>query len=154
MIAIHARTQKQGYTGKADWDWIKEVKQNVSIPVAGNGDVRTVKDYIRMKEETGCDYVMIGRGAMGNPYLFKQINDYVNTGKYEERTPQQKIKDFFKYLGYAKKHNINLTHIKFHAQAFTKGIPGSSKFRNKLMRSKKLEEVSMLMKEFEKQVKE
>ncbi len=154
MIALHARTQKQGYTGKADWKWIKEIKNNVTIPVAGNGDVRTVEDYIRMKEETGCDYVMIGRGAIGNPYLFKQINDYNKTGEYSVRTKQQQIKDFFKYLVYAKKYGINLTHIKFHAQAFTKGISGSSKFRNKLMRKKSLVEVEQLMEEFEKEVNE
>ena len=84
MVTLHARTQKQGYTGKADWDWIKEVKDVVKIPVVGNGDVFSVEDYIRMKEKTGCDYVMIGRGAIGNPFIFKQIGDYNLKWKYKE----------------------------------------------------------------------
>lgn len=141
LISVHARTQKQGYTGKADWSWIKKVKESVQIPVAGNGDVTTVEDYIRMKQETGCDYVMIGRGAIGNPYLFKQIADYNKTGKYEKTTPEQQINDFFEYLELAEKHNIKFQHIKFHAQAFTKGIKGSSKFRFKLNRINNVEEI-------------
>ena len=98
LIAIHARTQKQGYTGKADWNWIKKVKNEVKIPVAGNGDVKTVEDYIKIKEETNCDFVMIGRASMGNPYLFKQIDDYNKTGKYSKRDKKQQIQDFFEYL--------------------------------------------------------
>jgi len=145
MLAVHARTQNQGYTGKADWNWIKKVKETLSIPVSGNGDVRTVEDYLRMKQETGCDYVMIGRGALGNPYLFKQIEDYKKFGKYTPRNPQQQLKDFFSYLELAEKYHADLNIIKFHAQSFTKGIKGSSQLREKLSKIKTLEGIKKEM---------
>src|SRR3989338_7107170 len=126
MITVHARTQKQGYTDKADWSWIKKVKENVSVPVTGNGDVCSVEDYVRMKKETGCDYVMIGRGAIGNPYLFKQISDYNKTGKYSERTKSQQMEDFFAYLKLAKRYKVDFQYIRFQAMAFTKGLPDSA----------------------------
>jgi len=141
LIAVHARTQKQGYTGKADWSWIKKVKESVNIPVAGNGDVKTVEDYLRMKKETGCDYVMIGRGTMGNPYLFKQIVDYQKTGNYSQRDKKQQIKDFYEYLELAIEHKIKFINIKFHAQAFTKGIKGAKNIRNELSRAKSVDEI-------------
>jgi tRNA-dihydrouridine synthase B len=145
LIAVHARTQKQGYTGKADWQWIKKVKESINIPVAGNGDVKTVEDYIKMKKETSCDYVMIGRGTMGNPYLFKQIEDYNLTGEYKQRDKAQQIQDFFEYLELAEQYNINFNNIKFHAQAFTKGIKGSTILRDQLSRVKTVEEIKKIM---------
>jgi tRNA-dihydrouridine synthase B len=147
LIAVHARTQKQGYTGKADWQWIKKVKESVKIPVAGNGDVCSVEDYLRMKEETGCDYIMIGRASMGNPYLFKQIDDYNKTGSYKNRDKKQQIQDFFEYLELAKQYKINFNNIKFHAQAFTKGIKGSSQIRNLLSRVKTVSDIKKIMTE-------
>ena len=143
MITVHARTQKQGYTGKADWSWIKKVKQAVSIPVTGNGDVRSVEDYVRMKKETKCDYVMIGRAAVGNPYLFKQIKDYNTKGEYSSREDQ--IKEFFEYLELAKKYKINFKNIKFHAQAFTKGMRKAGQLRLKISHCKTVEEIKGLM---------
>ena len=154
MIAVHARTQKQGYTGKADWNWIKKVKENVSVPVAGNGDVKSVEDYVRMKTETGCDYVMIGRGSLGNPYLFKQIADYNKTGKYTERSKVQQVKDFFAYLELAQKYNIHFNNVKFHAQAFTKGIPKSTQLRDSLSQIKNIPSLKKEMLTFLSQVKE
>lgn len=141
MVTIHARTQKQCYTGKADWSWIKKVKDAVNIPVCGNGDVKTIEDYLRMKKETGCDYVMIGRGAMGNPFLFSQIREYNKNGTYTPRSQKQQIEDFFAYLKLAEKYKVEFNHIRFHAMSFTKGITGSAQLREKLSRMKKVEEV-------------
>tara|TARA_Y100000310_G_C20648264_1_gene797893 strand:+ start:568 stop:1503 length:936 start_codon:yes stop_codon:yes gene_type:complete len=145
MISIHARTQKQGYTGTADWKWIKRVKEKVSILVAGNGDVRTVEDYLRMKKETNCNLVMIGRGAIGNPYLFQQIKEYNTKGKYSEETGvDEQVQDFFKYLKFAKKHNVPFNNIKFHAQAFTKGFPGAGKIRLELSRAQQVKDIQKI----------
>jgi len=147
MITVHARTQKQGYTGKADWSWIKKVKEAVAIPVTGNGDVGSVEDYARMKEETSCDYVMIGRGAIGNPYLFRQIQEYNQTGKYSERTRQ--IKEFYEYLELAKQYDLDFNNIKFQAQAFTTGMNGSRQLRLKLSKCKTVHEIMMHLSQFE-----
>lgn len=148
MITVHARTQKQGYTGMADWSWIKEVKESVGIPVTGNGDVRNVEDYARMKRETNCDYVMIGRAAIGNPCIFKQITDYNKTGKYSIQSHKQKINDFFLYFELAEKYDVNINKIRFHAQSFSKGIRNSGKLRDKLSKTKKANDIKNLMMEF------
>jgi len=101
-ITVHARSVKQGYSGKADWSVIKAVKENVKIPVIGNGDVVDGKSAEKMLKETNCDYVMIGRAAIGNPFIFKQIKEYLKTGKEIKQTKEEKIKDYliprFKHL--------------------------------------------------------
>ena len=145
-IGIHGRTQKQGYSGKADWNIIKQVKQNVSIPVIGNGDVFTPEDFKMRLQESKCDYILIARGAIGNPYIFKQINDYLETGKYK-KTPN-KISLFNEYLELAEKHKINFKQIKSQAVNFTKGLEGSSNLRKSLMMCKEIEELSSLLIKF------
>jgi len=145
MITVHARTQKQGYSGKANWEWIKRVKEEVKGLVCGNGDVETVEDYVRMKKETGCDYVMIGRGAIGNPYLFKQIKDYVEKGRFEENKKRKDL--FWEYLELAERYGAGFNNIKFHAQAFTKGEKGGAKLRVELNKVKTLGEIKKIMKE-------
>src|SRR3989344_9095117 len=117
-IGIHGRTQKQGYSGKADWDIIKAVKQAVNIPVIGNGDVFTPEDFKKHLEESGVDYILIARGAMTNPYIFKQINDYLKNGKYDSKPKTEQFKE---YLKLAKKHKGNFKQIKNHAISLTKG---------------------------------
>src|SRR4051794_17956256 len=91
-VALHPRTREQGYSGKADWTRIAEVKAAVKIPVIGNGDVQTPQDAIRMIEETNCDAVMIGRAASSNPWIFRQISEYLQTGEYYHPTELDRYK--------------------------------------------------------------
>jgi tRNA-dihydrouridine synthase B len=147
-ITIHPRTVKQGYSGKADWNLIKDIKQNVKIPVIGNGDVFSEKDAEKMLDETGCDYVMIGRGAIGNPFIFKKINNYLKTGKIIEQAKSEKIADYFEYINLTKEHDIfSIKDAKLKAQEFTKGISGSSKLRRELNNVKNWDEIERLMRE-------
>lgn len=147
-IAVHGRTQRQGYSGEANWETIKKVKQNVNIPIIGNGDVFTPEQFKQRLEESKVDYIMIARGAIGNPYIFKQINDYLEKGEYDHK---DKIDLFFEYLDLAKKYNTRFATIKNHAVSFTKGIRGSVKVRKELSRINNLEDLIRVMKNMKKQ---
>jgi tRNA-dihydrouridine synthase B len=149
-IIIHARTVEQGYSGKADWDMIKKIKENVKIPVIGNGDVFSGEDAEKMLKETGCDYVMIGRAAIGNPFIFRQINEYLETGKIIQQTAEEKIEDYFEYISLTRKYNIfSIKDARYRAQEFTKGLPGSSKVRERLNRVKSWEEIENIFDQFQ-----
>ncbi len=145
-IAIHGRTQEQGYSGFANWDIIKEVKENVKIPVIGNGDVFTPEKFKECLEKSKVDGIMIARGAIGNPYIFKQVNDYLETGKYKK---EDKVKLFFEYLELAEEFNINFSLIKGHAVSFTKGITGGSELRNELTKTKSVDEIKDIFEKIE-----
>ncbi len=151
MITLHARTIKQGYSGKADWSLIKELKENVNIPVVGNGDIWTPEDAKRMIEETGCDYVMIGRGAMGNPFIFRQVNDYLETGKYKEVGVKEKLGAFFKYLEHTHDYKIPFHAIRAQAMHFTRGIKGGSELRLRIGKAKDVGELKNLIEKFKNQ---
>ena len=146
MITLHARTLNQGYSGKADLSLIKKLKESVSIPVVGNGDVLTPEDAKRMLDETGCDYVMVGRGACKNPFIFTQINQFLQTGKYDEIDFAERVKYFLRYLNYTKDYKtIKLANIKMQAMNFTKGSVGGKHLRLALQEAKTRGEVMAIM---------
>lgn len=145
MITFHPRTVSQGYSGTADWDLIKELKEISSIPIVGNGDITTPEDAKAMIDNTNCDYVMIGRGAMGNPFLFEQINDYLKTNSYKEYTFKDRLDSFFNYLHLTNQYKIKFANIKGQAMRFTKGMAGGSKLRSKITVSKNIEELEKIM---------
>ena len=134
-VAVHGRTKEQLYSGNADWDIIKAVKQAVSIPVFGNGDVRSVEDCVKMYEYTGCDLVMIGRGSYGRPWLFGQIRDY-----YEGKTPRPEP-ELFEKLEIMRRHiellvedkgeRTGMREARRQAAWYIKGIEGAASYRNK-----------------------
>ncbi len=145
MITFHPRTVSQGYSGTADWDLIKELKEISNIPIVGNGDITTPENAKTMIDNTNCDYVMIGRGAMGNPFLFEQINDYLKTNSYKEYSFKDKLDSFFDYLHLTNQYKIKFANIKGQAMRFTKGMKGGSKLRSKITLSKNVEELEKIM---------
>ena len=135
-ITVHPRTRKQGYSGLSDWNIIKEVKENVNIPVIGNGDVTSCYLAKKMLDETGCDAVMIGRGCLGNPWLIKECVEYLEKGTIpKEVTTKEKInmiKKHYNLLVQDKGEKKALLEIRGHALWYLKGIKGSSKIKNEI----------------------
>ena len=132
-IAVHGRTREQYYSGKADWDIIRQVKEAVSIPVIGNGDLLTAEDVIAMHEQTGCDGFMIGRGAQGNPWIFKQVLTYFETGERLENPSFQEVTEMMlrhaKMMLEYKGEYTGIREIRKHGAWYTAGYPNSAKLR-------------------------
>ena len=132
-IAVHGRTREQYYSGKADWDIIAQVKEAVTIPVIGNGDIFTPEDGKRMLSETGCDGIMIGRGARGNPWIFREINTYLETGEKMERPTGKEIKSMIErharlQLEYKGEYTA-IREMRKHISWYTGGLPHSAVLR-------------------------
>ncbi len=145
MITLHPRTVSQGYSGRADWDMIRMLKERSDVPVVGNGDIATPEDAKAMIDRTGCDYVMVGRGAMGNPFLFEQINDYLDTGSYSAYTLEDRLDAFFEYLRIAANYRIRFANIKGQAMRFTKGLRNGATMRSRITQSEGIDQLADVM---------
>ena len=145
MVTLHPRTVSQGYSGHSDWDMIKKLKQTVSIPVVGNGDITSPEIAKKMLDYTGCDYLMVGRGAMGNPFIFEQINDYLEYGEYKKYGIKDRLNAFVQYIDATSNYNIRFVNIKQQAIRFTKGVVVGSALRKRLSAASNTEELIELL---------
>ena len=150
-VAVHGRTREQYYSGKADWDVIRQVKEAVSIPVLGNGDVVSGESAIAIQKETGCDGVMIGRGAQGNSWIFSELLEYEQTGKMPQRPSVEAIRKMM--LRHAqlqmqyKGEYLGIREMRKHVSWYTSGLPNSAKLRDEINRVDNYEELEKLLEE-------
>ena len=150
-VAVHGRTREQYYSGKADWEIIRQVKEAVSIPVIGNGDVTSGEKALEMRERTGCDGVMIGRGAQGNPWIFHELLEYDRTGKLPPGPSKEQIKETM--LRHArlqlefKGEYLGIREMRKHVAWYTKGMEGSAKLRDDINKVESYAELETLLNE-------
>ena len=151
-ITVHPRTRKQGYSGSANWDIIKQVKENVNIPVIGNGDIKSCYDAKRMLDETGCDAIMIGRGVLGNPWLIKECVEYLEKDvEPKEVTKEEKIEMIKRHLNLlieTKSYKVALLEIRSHAAWYLKGIPNTKELKEAIFKCNNHEELISLLDEY------
>lgn len=148
-VAVHGRTREQYYSGKADWDIIRQVKEAVSIPVIGNGDVTSAEDAVRMQQLTGCDGVMVGRGAQGNPWIFRELVEYDRTGVIPPRPSLEELKATM--LRHArlqieyKGDYLGIREMRKHVGWYTTGLKGAAALRAEINQVQSYEELEQLL---------
>lgn len=155
-IAIHGRTREEFYSGKADWDIIKQIKQAVSVPVIGNGDIWSAEDAAKMMEYTGCDAIMIARGAQGNPFIFKQAHELLETGKISfYPTPEQKLEqclEHVKMLTDDKGESRGIKEARKHIAWYIKGLKGASALKSEVFKISDYATMERILREYINQV--
>ncbi|MCR5784184.1 MAG: tRNA dihydrouridine synthase DusB [Eubacterium sp.] len=148
-VAVHGRTREQYYSGKADWEIIARVKEALSIPVIGNGDISCPEDAKRMFDETGCDAVMIARASQGNPWIFKDMTDFEETGKYKGKPDKKELIEMIKRHGRmqleCKGEFIGIREMRKHTGWYMTGYPGASKLRGEINKCETFEELERLL---------
>ena len=151
-ITVHGRTRSQFYEGKADIEWIKKVKEAVSIPVIGNGDVTDIESCKRMLEYTGCDAVAIGRGAQGNPFIFRELYEYFENGKVISKPSNKELMDIIlkhhKLLCELKGEKLALLEMRGHVAWYLKGRPGSAKIKDLCNKQKDFNDVINILEDY------
>ena len=150
-VAVHGRTREQFYAGEADWEIIARVKEGVSIPVIGNGDVKDAGSAVRLLAETGCDGVMVGRAARGNPWIFREITAYLENGEKQTLpTAREKCDCILKHAGMMREVKGEYTAVREmrkHVSWYTFGYPNSAKLRGKINTAENMEELERLVRE-------
>ena len=148
-VAVHGRTRSQYYAGTADWDIIRRVKEAVSIPVIGNGDVTDPKSAKALLEETGCDGIMVGRASRGNPWIFRRINEYLENGTDPGTPDKQQVVDMImrhtRMMVDLKGENVAMREMRKHVAWYTTGMPNSSRLRSKVNQVETLQQMEELV---------